>query len=76
LPYVETDKALISTWLTPIMPRKLVWTTAVPLRVSFDPPVEVKFGEMVMSARPAEQRIKSVRGLGLTLGVGFRRRVL
>jgi hypothetical protein len=35
--------------LTPIMPRKFVWTTAVPLRVSFDPPAEVKFGEMVMS---------------------------
>jgi hypothetical protein len=39
----------MSTWLTPIMPRKLVWTTAVPLRVSFDPPVEAKFGEMAMS---------------------------
>ena len=31
----------LDLWLTPIMPRKFVWTTAVPLRVSFDPPPDV-----------------------------------
>ena len=49
LSQVETDNALISTWLTPITPRKFVWTMAVPLRVSFDPPAEVYTGETVMS---------------------------
>jgi len=31
----------LDLWLTPIMPRKFVWTTAAPLRVSFDPPPDV-----------------------------------
>lgn len=63
------------TWLTPIMPRKLLWTTAVPLRVSFDPPPVVKFGEMVMSVTSGQlnSELKSVRGFGLPLGVGFGR---
>jgi hypothetical protein len=65
----------MSTWLMPMTPRKFVWTTAVPFRVSFDPPAPMKNGchRSVGDFGPVEEGAEGFCGFRLALGVRFGR---